>query len=82
MSLALWETPSEERKKRLCLKERDKPTVDVLSIRVRQASGAIAMSSKPLRLAVVVDAVSASLDIGIQIRAAVSLANAVDNRDP
>ena len=38
------------------------------------------MSGEPLRLAVVVDAISASLDVGVQIRAMVSLANGVGDR--
>lgn len=54
-------------------------TVNVFSIRVRQAGGSVAMSGEPLRLAVVVDAITAGLDVGVQIRTVVPLANAVGN---
>jgi hypothetical protein len=39
------------------------------------------MSSEPLRLAVVVDAVSTSLDVGIQIRAVMFLAISFSHQD-
>lgn len=39
------------------------------------------MSSKPLGVAVVVDAVSASLNVGVQVRAAVSLDIGIDDRN-
>lgn len=63
------------------LQARAKLTVDVFSIRVRQAGGPIAMSSKPLGVTVVVDAVSASLNVGVQVHAMVLSAIGISDQD-
>jgi len=75
ISLALYNPSQDHGWLALCIcKSMAELTVDVFSIRVRQACSPVAMSSEPLGLAVVADAISASLDVGVQIRAVVLLA--------